>query len=635
MSRSRAYTVNVGQNNTNRSDSVDMPVSMEGQSSPTWVLTFVRWNVRDPIRTPDQDHLAVRDYMIVENDCISLNVNTSKSVLTPSFDAILKETDVNYATALKPGDFVFINILNSETEASKIVNKVHGGQPINKINDGFKGLFKIQGVRRSVIVDPSSGVKSHFYRINGFAFTEFNNIIYFNPNLLADSDFNQAIYSDRILKTYSSLIMRDGVPFCQELIAALIQSFIGVGFNQKAYNQNGLITTPNFHFKVPLLVGRLLGIKQTADSNGGSDLVKVHAAKDIYQYMFGIQQYNNPTKASIQDGMNPSNLIKTPKYPGFYYTKDMVEGTSHLKIEFWNQVKLWSILNQYVNSPLNEMYSCFRISPTGSVLPTLVLRQIPFTTEEFESRKFNQPHDSTANTIKVTKFLSLPRWKLDPSLVLSADLGTDEAARVNFVQYYARSTATTNGVEIAGETASHNYAYDSKDISRNGLRPYIVQNNFEDQYDRLIMKSPLWARVIGDAVIGGHLKMNGTINSIGIVDPISVGDNLEFEDVVYHIEQIAHSCNIDPASGMKSFKTMISLSNGVMASSSSQGVKYDEMDHIDAEQDLKEDHKNGGIYPGISMAQKLTGKETSDVSTAKNSSPFPQPNLNNKGRSKK
>ena len=70
---------------------------------------------------------------------------------------------------------------------------------------------------------------------------------------------------------------------------------------------------------------------------------------------------------------------------------------------------------------------------------------------------------------------------------------------------------------------------------------------YDDTVDRASYNSPEWARIHADAVIGGHLKMNGTFVCAGIPDPIAVGDNLEFEDVVYHIEQITHTC-IDQSS---------------------------------------------------------------------------------------
>ena len=345
------------------------------------------------------------------------------------------------------------------------------------------------------------------------------------------------------------------------------------------------------------------------DVEGTTNYKNVVAAKDVYLYLFGLQHYASGSSLTLAAGTNPSNLKAGPEYPGFYYTDTLCGGNSILKPEYWNQVTLWSILNQYVNSPLNELYTCFRTSLSGHVMPTVVFRQIPFTSEDFVGQPFGA-QDSTAEAIPVTKFLNLPRWSIDSAVVFSADLGRDEAARINFVQYYARSNFTNNGIEMSGETAGGNYVFDKDDIARSGLRPYVAQNQFDDLPDRLILAAPRWARVVGDALIGGHLKTNGTLNCIGIVEPICVGDNAEFNNTVFHIEQVVHQCSIDPSNGIKNFRTILSLSHGVSINSNSQGTVYADMEHPGAYSDRQSDFNNGQILPGVSESQDILGRPT-------------------------
>jgi hypothetical protein len=87
------------------------------QVSPAWVLTFVRWENRDTLRTSGTPATAVRDPLVVENDCVSVTTTTKKGILTPSMSAILVMTDVNYETDVAPGDFVIVNILNWDVES--------------------------------------------------------------------------------------------------------------------------------------------------------------------------------------------------------------------------------------------------------------------------------------------------------------------------------------------------------------------------------------------------------------------------------------------------------------------------------------------------------------------------------------
>jgi hypothetical protein len=613
-------------------DSSTQNSSIVGMSSPTWLLTFVRWEYRDLLRTPTDTPNAVRDPLIVESDCLQVTVSDNKGTLTPNMNAILVETDINYTAAVHPGDFVFVNMLNWEEDARAVATKAASGEPINGLDDGFKGLFKVQGVRRTIRVDPLSGTKTVLIRIDGFAFTEFNNTIYFNPNLINVNNLNNiGLFIGDISKSWTTFVSQSGKPFIQEIIAFLIQTMIGCGLPASATQVAAMVTSPNNHFLVPLQVGQLLGV----------EVPTALSAKDLYVYLFGIQQYSSSQAQDTATGMNPSNSLAL-KYPGFYYTgTDFCPGNSLLKPEYWNQVKLWDIINQYTNSPLNEIYTCFRVAPPTTdslgnavaprVMPTLVFRQIPFTSPDFVGQTFGT-QDANASTIKVTSFMNVPRWKIGSEMVYSLDLGTDESARVNFVQYYAKSSFTKNGTDIAAETALTNYVYDKDDIARSGLRPYVVQNQFEDLPNSLVYSAPIWARILGDAVMGAHLKLNGTIECVGIVDPIAIGDNLEFDNVVFHIEQIAHTCVINPVNGIKSFRTTISVSHGISVNSSALGTLYSQMTYPNAYLDRSQDYQNDTddaeqILPGVSESEDVLSRTTVDGSHA-TEAPFEQPTIN-------
>ena len=604
------------------------------QSSPSWVVTFVRWEFRDTFRTHVSKPTTVRAPMVIENDCLSVDVSVSKETLTPSVRAVFVETDVNYEAALEPGDFMFVNMLNWPRDSRRVADQARAQQPINGVKDGFKGVFKVQSVRKTISVDPTTGIKTVLFNIDGFAFTEFNNTIYFNPNLINTKNLqNQALFIGDISTAWASMVAKEGVPYIQEVIAFLIQNFIGNALNPKADNPLGLAETPNVHFLVPSLVGRLLGNTNSSKENS-KDLKATIAAKDIYQYLFGIQQYSNNSKQTLAVGMNPSNLRREQKYPNFSYTSKECEGNSLLKPEYWNQVKAWSILNQYTNSPLNELFTCFRVSKAGRIMPTMIFRQIPFTSEDFATQKFGVITDGKANNIFVTKFLNLPRWKIDSSCILNMNIGKDEAARINFVQYYAKSNFSDKGIEIAQETLN-NFVFDGDDIKRSGLRPYIVQNQFDDLPNTEVQSAPNWARIIADALIGGHLKLNGTIQCMGIVEPIAVGDNLELDSVVYHIEQVSHSCAINPGSGVKTFRTILSLSHGVSANSNASGTKYAQMTRTDAYVDRSYDYGHQQILPGVSESQDTVYRPDNLDQPHSGGIPFPQPstkkNVPNKG----
>ena len=614
-----AYTFNIVPNATNPSEFVDGSPAVH-QTSPAWVLTFLRWAVRDTLRTEPQTNLNFSTIagaqgsglpLVVENDCIDVGVADAKSVLTPSMTATLLITDVNYETALAPGDFVFVNMLNWESDARRVANQARNLKPINGINDGFKGFFKVQSVRKSLTVDPQSGTKMYAVKITGFAFTEFNNSIYFNPNLInGTTDLNLQLYLTNISNDWNNLQTAKGLNKIQDMMQFLINSFVGVGFPDNTRKTNSASPlSANTHFYMPNGVDDLLGLPE------------VQAAKDTYNYLFGIQQYAAQA-TTIAQGMNPSNIqaqsgpTNAPQDSRFILLQTPVEGTTFTKPEYWNQTKAWSILNQFTNSPLNELYTCFRIAPTGRVLPTMVFRQIPFTNDNFVNGNFT-----------VTRFMNIPRWNISPALALSFDLGRDEAHRLNFMQFYGIPVNSPSEQAISSETAAQNYVYDIDDVKRNGLRPSVITSEFDSLKGSSGFRSPGWAKIMGDALIGGHLKMSGTIVFVGIPEPIAVGDNLQFDGTVYHIEQISHNASINPQNGKKVFRTTVALSYGIDIESGSN-VIYSEMKYGSGYDKRTADYNNSQILPGVSESQDIISRPINPDTPVSPGQSFIEPNTN-------
>lgn len=609
MNGNNAYTVDLTANTQSTDED-----SAVNQSSPTWVLTFIRFENRDTLRNNTVSPLQTNpnDPLVVENDCVSVTTTMNKGTLTPSIEATLKETNVNYLTSVAPGDFVFVNMLNWESDARRIAIAANNGNPINGPNDGFKGLFKVQSVRKSISVSEGDGKKSVFYKIDGYGFTEFNNTIYFNQNLLASgSQDNFGLFIRRLSSDWASLVNPNGFFNIQKIISILITSFIGNGINTSDLSDDfkSNLPTANTQFHVPSLVGKLIGIPQAT------------AAKDIYNYLFGIQTYSTNANQTMAQGLNPL-LQSSFKGTGFHYTQTPVYGDSFFMPEFWNATKAWSIINQYLNSPLNEIFTCYRLSNDNRIYPTVVFRQIPFTTQDFQTRFNISP--------AVTTFLSVPRWQIDSSLVYSLDIGRDEAARVNFVQYFSRVGLINDnaGAGPAQEISAINYVFDSADVTRSGLRPSIIAGMF-DPYVSAGPRSPIWAKILGDSVMGSQLKLNGTMELVGIVQPICIGDNLEFEDTVFHIESVIHNCFIDPISGIKRWKTILKLSSGVSLDSTNAVTYYSQMTNTNAYKDRQDDYNNlDQILPGVSESQDIVKRTPNiDITNLNNqtNSPFPQP----------
>ncbi len=568
------------------------------QTSPAWMLTFVRWANRSPKNIQSEKPLAVRAPMVVINDCISVEVTSSKSSHTPHMSATLVAGDINYMTAIAPGDFVFVNMVEFEAEISDKKNglyiKAQGAKsPLNGFHDGFKGLFKVQSVRRVVQIEPSTGAKQVFFQVEGFAFTEFNTSIYFNPHLIAPGDNKTFIFVTNIGTIWDQILKIDKVPSTQAMVKFFIESFLGQGVSpegQKA-GDSGLKKNFNTHYYVPEQLGPMMGQPNAK------------AAKDLFVYLMGVQQYSG-SAGGPESGFNPSNMSKVTE--GRFYLGPECPGRAVPKAEYWNQTPVWSILQQYLNSPINECYNAFKVSRSGFVLPTFVMRQIPFSSEKYKGES--------------TKFLSLPRWKVSHERITSINIGREEAARINFVQVFGQAVNTQKpDAAISQQIASGNYDLDEDDIRRSGLRPYVISSNFDALKDNVIDENSTnaveWSKLLGDALIGGHLKLNGSVSCAGIQEPIAPGDNFELENVVFHIESVSHRCQIS-GDGRKTFETTLELSHGVSSSSTKARSYYPQMDNVQIEPERQRHHDSGYSLGGFSDEQHLPGKRESGVKTS-------------------
>lgn len=565
----KTYTKYIGKN-----------TSDSHQISPHWVCTFTRFNTRD---TYNYDVLGgpslepVRKPLVVENDCISVSVNVSKTNPTPNATITLSSGDLNYATAISPGDFVLINMVNFTSKAREIRDRAILEKPINRVGDGFKGVFKINSVNKVVNVDPASGVKTVRYQVTAYGFTEWNNIIYYNPTLgdSINKDVLTYAINEKLLSVLNSKLE------IQKVLEILPNIILGNG--RINATDSKVMSTKKEPYIIPGSVFKLMGMK-------GKNAV------DLYRVMLGI--WGNPITSSSKqrDGFNP----KFTERGGVQSMDKPLQGMIPIQTSPLTNVRLIDLLKRYSNELINETYLCYRIDKNGYVLPKVIIRQKPFNTEH--------------GKLDGTRFLKLPRWKISSDLIYSLNVSKNESLRFNFVHIIGTTgNPAVDGANLANQNSNQGtIKYDNKDIERHGLRPYTQVSNFDWPRDNTASMAPYWASLCFDWVYGGHLKTNGKISCVGIEDDICIGDNLELQDTVYHIEAINHIGTISP-DGRKIFRTNITLSHGVDKRSSSAGPVYPEMDYTDTKLDRDHDYENEyGIMPGFSDTQDIRGRNNGE-----------------------
>jgi hypothetical protein len=546
------------------------------QTSPAYVLTFVRWQQRDTSSFPSVgDFLSVKSPFVVMNDAIQVTVSCKKNEPSPTFSCRLRGGDINYATAIAPGDFVLVNMLDWADKAVEVRNKAVSYQPINGYNDGFKGLFKVNDVRKNLIVN-KEGVKQYVFDITARGFDELNNLLYYNPAIVKQVKEASPLYFLSVLdEKWVEVVQNPGRDNIQELLKSVIVFTIGSG--SKGLVNEDIPINKRPKFMMPPQLGKLI-------NRNGSPLY----ASDINNYYIGIWQPSG--------GGDPASGFAGFFKPkgGNVYEGSKLEGSRQFLVADFQNVKVWSVLKNYSNPVLNEMYTTYRVGDDNHVHPSLVIRQKPFNTPEYGG-------------ITHTKFLDLPRWKISPELITALSLGRTDAARINFVQIFSRDLSVDANYNQAEQIKKGNFKGDTDDIRRSGMKPYIATCNYDYPSSEKQLRAPQWAELVYNWLSNGHLKMNGSIQTIGIQEPISIGDNLEFDGVVYHIESVTHNMSINP-DGQKEFRTNITLSMGIADNSSNPFPVFGEMDSTDALSARLRDQQGENVLPGFSDAQDIPGR---------------------------
>lgn len=622
--------------------------------SPYWVVCFVRFAEPCAMHSGSkQKALLTQEPLIVENDCISVSVNNSKNSFAKTCSLTMKAGEIWYPNAVSPGDWVFVWMNDNRLDYEKILNwlmKPGGTNPeltkkgsINGWDSGLKFFGRVIALSNTTAVQ-SNGVMSINQTVSCQSFVEMANSVYYTyiskALMTADNPENEADANRMIAQENLKSIRGEAKTQSNGLDAAMTS--IADKFINYTKDTNGF-TTPEEIIAVMFILimgvekenslmnvaaseglegsyGDAIGIPSfVAEIFGKSSKKKLW---QMYNVVLGLQSYTENSKSAAKS-LFP-NLDKNSASQGrsavFYKTPAPTKGSVPLQIPpIWDNRSLWQILNSFLNEVVNEMYTCLRMNKHGEIVPTLIVREKPFSTGLFNDLYGKAPvysvnkspppqmaenlaklkdsikkskEDTTAQiesneTLKKeegekgatfqqrTYYCNLPRWILPESKVLSVSLTVEENKRVNFIQVWGRSSSSEFMFGSAWDQESFkiaqylnkNFVADEADIARNGLRADIQETVFDLPVSKGSGSlADLFARMRADWYFNGQLKPAGTITLMGIQEPICEGDNIEFEGIVFHITGVSHSASIS-ADGKKSFLTTLQVENGILASS--------------------------------------------------------------------
>lgn len=572
-------------------------------TSPSWLMcvipfknavTFSRLKMGS-FSTDPNDSVATKPKLIIDDDCTNLQIDSNKPSHTSSLASMLAGGDVNYSVEILPGDWLMAWIVNTPDKAADLKRRILAGDRCNDFDDGLKFVGRVLSCRKKIHQDPG-GTRTSNHTLQATGFRELDSKVFFDPYLVESfptlNDFMGAMNksTDQFISGGGKgVTIRKALPlFLDLLLGEGISDRVSAPGDGTIRRATGLTKHDGeapFAYVVPAEVGALLG-KTNASKPGG-----VLSYADLLELLFGVQRY--VSTANQQDMFLPDGVRGTDASNRQYTTKaDDMLGSFLPTIPQFTDKSVWSILGQYLNPVVNEMFTTLRVNSKGHVVPTMVVRQLPFTT----------PIGALKNE-NTTPFMELPRWFAHPILVKDAEFGRSEVTRINFVHVYGQSAASQEAMTITKQIIRNPPIIDDADAQRFGLSPFMatVACSIQDTTDG----PKKWMEIIADFLMGQQLTVNGTFLLHGIQAPICPGDNFEAEGFVFHIEAVSHQCGVDP-NGKRQFRTTLSVTHGLPA---------------DAEQrvlDAAGSHEDVAMYAtGIDLTSSDPGKTVESTNNDK------------------
>lgn len=559
------------------------------QSSPWWLLVIVRMarvrtfdraevlkpgSTRMDVSDPQarQDPVAERSPIVLSSQVISWSTTSAKSSHTATAQFTVAP-GLPLAELVAAGDWVFFWALDDRADHERVMAKVRQaatglniGTGANGFRDGLKFVGRINAPRRITQVD-GNGKLSTRYQLTAVGFGEFDSKIYYTPasEAVARETVNSALFQHLTIGNDLDHQIASGLPHgVRDHVKLYLKTFLGDGpgadsrgFDSRLVDalgtasitqdvlDSGLLRTPNDQFLVPRTAALLLGIAPDADGQT--------------RYVSLLRTFIGVQGPSAGEGS-----AQTAGTAGAGFALDSVAdptGTFFHRYDAMNDVAVWDLLQQYSNAPLNEMFVTLRADPDGNVMPSFVLRQTPISSGPAKLALERASFPCTA-------FTDLPRWVVHPGLLIQENVGASDSLRHNYIAVQGQDvTAAAGGPSVERNTFNSVVAPpigDLADINRSGLRPYVrpLSSDISGLTDPRAQLGRAFNQFLADILLDQHLRWSGSLQLFGIQEPICVGDNLEWDRVVYHIESVMHSGWID-GNGQKSFRTSLQLSSGV------------------------------------------------------------------------
>lgn len=533
-----------------------------------WPSTYSRKTNASFSLNPRLAH-ETRAKIIIVDDIISAATNHGKNNYVSTLNLVL-QPGLNYVSEILPGDHIFCWMTQDKESAYSIVERLKNGDPCNAFDDGLKFYGRIQESRKRMVQAPG-GTRQTRFTVTAAGFLELDASVFYDPMFqLAVPGMGAGwlrYYGEQISKLLSS--SSDGVQ-SDKMISALVKIFYGNGIRTNLglaeVSTTAGTDNPN-SLVIPTPVAEVFGVSTGSKPDGQVGWI------DIMELVHGIQSfYDGPDVVNVDNRGRLFNPRIHDSDGRNRFTGEYLQGTfTPQPVAMSGQKSVMSLIQQYLNMAINEVYSSLRVNKEGKIMPTLTVRQLPFSSGMISRTYYPPNNDNTKNKkitprppqpidIPLTRFAELPRWKIHPVLVKSFEVGRSDALRFNYVHIYPEAGYKT-GVHPVDPYVRDRPIRDDLDIMRSGLR--IYQKTVAcGQKDLAVRAGGRWMYLMSDILMSQHLTLTGGIELHGIQAPIVSGDNIEYDGVIAHIENVSHHFS-KSQEGNTSFTTSLRLTHGM------------------------------------------------------------------------
>lgn len=548
-------------------------------TTPYWIVKVVRYQTpltssktrlanRSSFDTGDvsQDETGfqitgTKRPLIITSSCIQMDITSSKTSYVQNLNAVLKPGRVEFLSAIMPGDWCMAWIVHSREKYRELLRKLRENEPANAFDDGLKFVGRVHDIRKTINQSPT-GPRTTQYNLSCTGFSELDSSVFFDPALARKENYIARFLADMNIAMASIYTMAaedsngTGGISVNKVIPAFLEAFLGKGISGIGVQSGGLDLATGaavaskeapYSYVVPNEIANTLGVQKASKGS-------IYCYADILSVIQGLQKYQFEEFPQM---FWPTGTLNDIARGGLRRTRHVtsfpLKGLFLPTPTSFNGKSVWNLLNEYLNPAINEMYTAVKYTPSGRIMPTLVVRQLPFSSPILNQKLGEQ----------VTAYHELPRWVGDDLLIRGLDVGRSDGSRVNYVHIYAQPNKRTLVSNQAYQIVQWPPIADQADIKRHGLRPHMG-NIQAAATDNETGGPGFWMQIKSDILLGQHMMLTGTASMVGVQAPIVPGDNFEYDGILYHIETVNHRVQIQEG-GQKSFTTQLSLTHGMRA----------------------------------------------------------------------